>query len=281
MPVDHPADASTVRATWSIAISVLCMPFVNRSGEGEESADVAAGAPPGFAVDFDPNDPEQTKVHYNLTGWSFEQRAELAETLAEQGVPHLWEGEELVVPEQIEQAVDALFDALEAEIGPFPVPLLEGDESTEFGLDEWPFADIETLKQSLVDAEIPHLWNGRTLLVARDAEHVVDDLLDAIEAGEVASLDEDAEAPDGALHDLHRHSDRLARDVANTGSRTALLDLVPQLSHDAPPFGLPVGSWRTIVDRAQVLVQRFESGAEADDVAAAAQDLRAVCRPWV
>ena len=259
------------------------MAFVNKSGgEGEEeSADVAAGAPPAFDVEFDPNDPDQTKVHYNLTGWSFDQRAELAETLAERGVPHTWEGEELVVPEQIEDAVDGLFDELEAEIGPFPVPLLDEDDATEFGLDEWSSADIETLQQSLVDAEIPHVWHGRKLVVARDAENVVDDLLDAIEAGEVASLDEEVEAPDGALHDLFRHADRLARDLTNAGSRTAVLDLVPQLSPDQPPFGLPVGSWRTIVDRARVLVERFEAGADSDDLTAAADDLRSVCRPWV
>lgn len=258
------------------------MPFVNKSGgDAEESADVAAGAPPGFDFDFDPNDPDRTKVHYNLTGWSFDQRAELAETLAEHGVPHSWEGEELVVPEEIEVAVDALFDALEAEIGPFPVPLLAEDESTEFGLDEWALADIETLQQSLVEAEIPHTWHGRTLLVAQDAEDVVDDLLDAIEAGEVASLDEDAEAPDGALHDLFRHADRLVRDPTNSGSRTVILELVPQLSPDAPPFGLAVGSWRTIIDRSRTLVERFESGADTDDLSAAADELRAVCRPWV
>jgi hypothetical protein len=258
------------------------MAFVNKSGgDSQESADVAAGAPPAFDLDFDPNDPDRTKVHYNLTGWSFDQRAELAETLAEYGVPHLWDGEELVVPEEIEVAVDALFDALEAEIGPFPVPLLDEDASTEFGLDEWPFADIETLKQSLVEAEIPHAWHGRTLLVAEDAEHVVDDLLDAIEAGEVASLDEDAEAPDGALHDLFRHADRLARDPTNAGSRAVILELVPQLSPDAPPYGLAVGSWRTIVDRSVVLVARFESGADTDELTAAADDLRSVCRPWV
>ena len=258
------------------------MPFVNKSGDdAEESADVAAGAPPGFDVDLDPNDPDRTRVHYNLTGWSFDQRAELAETLAEHGVPHIWEGEELVVPEEIEEAVDAMFDALEAELGPFPVPLLDGDESTEFGLDEWPLADIEMLKQSLVDAEIPHAWHGRTLMVAHDAEHVVDDLLDAIEAGEVASLDEDAEAPDGALHDLFRHADRLVRDPTNTGSRNVVLELVPRLSPDAPPFGLPVGSWRTIVDRARALVEGFESGAPTDELTTAADELRAVCRAWV
>jgi hypothetical protein len=259
------------------------MPFVNRSGgDGEEeSTDVAAGAPPGFDFDFDPNDPDQTKVHYNLTGWSLDQRAELAETLAELGVPHVWEGEELVVPEAVEEAVDALFDRLEAEIGPFPVPLLEGDESTEFGLDEWPFADIETLKESLVEAEIPHAWEGRTLVVARDAEHVVDDLLDAIEAGEVASLDEDAEAPDGALHDLYVSADRLARDPSDGGARSTVFQLVPQLSPTAPPFGLAVRSWGVIVERARTLVGRFEDGVEPEQLVEAADELRTVCRPFV
>jgi hypothetical protein len=259
------------------------MAILNRSGgEGEEASnEVAAGAPPAFDVDFDPNDPDQTKVHYNLTGWSIDQRAELAETLAEQGVPHIWEGEELVVPEAIESAVDALFDALEAEIGPFPVPLLEGDASTEFGLDEWPYADIELLKQSLVEAEIPHLWQGATLLVAEDAEHVVDDLLDAIEAGEVASIDEAAEAPDGALQALYSSADRLRRDPTNGPAREQLFDMVPQLSPDAPPFGLAVRSWAAMVAAARQLVDAYESSAEPDELREAADELHGVCRPWV
>ena len=70
------------------------MPFLNTSGDDEEHAtDAVAGGPP---VEFDPNDPNQLKVHYNLTGWSIDQRAELAETLAEREVPHIWDGEELV-----------------------------------------------------------------------------------------------------------------------------------------------------------------------------------------
>ena len=55
------------------------MAILSKSGgqDDEESTDVASGAPPAFDVDFDPNDPEQVKVHYNLSGWGFEQRAEL------------------------------------------------------------------------------------------------------------------------------------------------------------------------------------------------------------
>lgn len=261
--------------------NVTAMPFVNRSGDDAdaEMSQAVAGGPPD--LEFDVSDPDRPKVHYDLAGWNFDQRGELAETLAERGIPHAWDGDEVVVPEEVEQIVDEVFDALEAEIGPFPVPLAVDAATTEFGLDEWPDRDIASLQQSLIDAEIPHTWEGRTLVVAEDAEHVVDDLLDAIEAGEVASLDEEAEAPDGALHDLHRHSDRLVRDLANSGSRLALLELVPQLSPEVPPFGLPVGSWRTIVDRARDVVTAFEDAAEADVVAAAADELRAVCRPWV
>jgi hypothetical protein len=259
------------------------MPFVNKSGgdEEEDSSDVAAGAPNHFGLDFDPNDPDQTKVHYNLTGWGFEQRAELSETLAERGVPHVWDDEELVVPEEIEAEVDALFDELEAEIGPFPIPLLDGDPSTEFGLDEWPIRDLETLKDSLIEAEIPHLWRGRTLLVAQDAEDVVDDLLDAIEAGDVALLDEDAEAPDGALHDLYVAADRLARDATHTAGRTTMLTLVPQLSPTVPPFGMSASAWSVIVGHAQAVLERFEEGAEPELLTAQADELRTVCRPYV
>jgi hypothetical protein len=259
------------------------MPFVNKSGgEGEEeSTDVAAGAPPQWDIDFDPNDPDQVKVHYNLTGWSFDQRAELAETLAEHSVPHVWEGDELVIPEQVEAPVDALFEALEAELGPFPVWLDDEAPATEFGLDEWPRDDIETLTRSLVDAEIPHRWAGTTLFVATDAEHVVDDLLDAIEAGEVASLDEVSEAPDGALHTLFGSADRLRRDPTNTTAREQLFALVPQLSPQAPPYGVAAGSWATMVAAAEMLVGVFRDGRPTDEIEEAATALHGVCRPWV
>lgn len=258
------------------------MPFLNTSGDDEEhSSEAVAGGPPGFDVDFDPNDPEQTKVHYDLTGWSLDQRAELAETLAEREVPHVWEGEELVVPEQIEVGVDALFDELEAEIGPFPVPLDVESESTEFGLDEWPVGDIEVLKESLIEAEIPHRWERATLFVAPDAEDVVDDLLDAIEAGEVASLDEHSDAPDGALQDLYVASERLRRDPTNVSGRETLLTLVPQLSPTAPPFGLPAGSWAAMVSAANDLVTAYRDGLPTDELKDVADQLHGVCRPWV
>jgi hypothetical protein len=262
------------------------MPIVSRGDDEDENESMAAaGAPPGYEFDFDPNDPDQVKVHYNLTGWSFEQRAELAETLAERGVPHVWEGDELVVPEQIEADVDVLFDELEREIGPFPVPLLddegEGEGVTEFELDEWPATDIDVLQQSLIEAEIPHRWSGRTLLVASDAEHTVDELLDAIESGEAASLDESAEAPDGALQDLYVLADRLTRDPTDASARSSLATLVVELSPSAPPFGLAVRAWGVIVEHAARVVAAVDEGSEPEVISTTADELRTVCRPYV
>ncbi len=251
----------------------------NRGDDDEEASDVAAGAPP---ADFEPNDPDVVKVHYNLVGWSFDQRAELSEALAEAGMPHAWDGEELLVPEDVEAATDALFERLESEIGPFPVSLDDEDQSTEFGLDEWPQADLDLLETSLVEAEIPHRWQGNTVIVAQDAEEVVDDLLDAIEAGEVASIDEEAEAPDGALHDLFKYADKLARDPIDGSARTGLFDLVPALSPKVPPFGITIGAWTRIVGAAESVIEVFHiDDYDPSDVIGAAQELRTMCRPYV
>jgi hypothetical protein len=256
------------------------MAFVNKE-RGDDADDASATAPDSFDLDFDPHDPDVVKVHYDVGGWNFDHRAELSETLAERGIPHVWAEDEVVVPEAIESVVDALFDELEAELGPFPVMLGEGEPSTEFGLDEWPSRDLDMLKESLVEAEIPHRWDGRTLLVAHDAEDVVDDLLDAIEAGDVAVIDENAEAPDGALHELFAAADRLARDATHGPGRTTLLRLVPQLSPTVPPFGMSASAWGVIVGHAQAVVERFEEGADAELLTAQADELRTVCRPYV
>ena len=69
---------------------------------------------------WNPNDPDAVKVHYDLAGWSFEQRAELAAACRGRD-PHAWDGDELIVPEQIEDAVDDVVRAnSSARSAPFP-----------------------------------------------------------------------------------------------------------------------------------------------------------------
>lgn len=265
------------------------MAFVNKQG-GEERRNEIAGA--DDVIDFDPNDPTVVKVHYDLGGWSFDQRAQLAEELAEAGLPHAWDGDELVVPELVESQADAVFDRLEAELGPFPVTLEADAESTEFGLDEWSDADRSVLTQSLTESEIPFRWEGAKVVVARDAEDVVDDLLDAIEDGELLDAGDDSSGPpDGALSTIFLAADKLARDPLDARARTILLDIDAQIADGQPPYAFAPRTWSQAVGVVREIVALVRSDAagqqggntEADGDALAdhADRLRNLLRPYV
>jgi hypothetical protein len=262
--------------------------FVNKQSGDEAEQDRAASGEP---IDFDPNDPEVVKVHYDVSAWNFDQRAELSEALAEAELPHAWDGDEVVVPEVVEAQVDALFDELDKILGPFPIVLDDDAESTEFGLDEWSDADRAVLTDALVSSEVPHRWEGTTVLVASDAEHAVDDLLDAIEAGELLGDggDDAAAAPEGALSTMFLAADRLAKDPMDAGARTDLLDLAPLVDAKTPPFGMAQRPWAGAVGGVDAIVGLIDhdaaTGSPGDtsesDIIGAAQELRSLLRPYV
>ncbi len=60
---------------------------------------------------------------YEMEGWEPDERANLDRLLDGEGVPHRWEGDELVVPEDREAQVDVLMDQLE-----FPDALEPADD---------------------------------------------------------------------------------------------------------------------------------------------------------
>ena len=118
--------------------------------------------------------------------------------------------------------------------------------------------------------------------VAEDAEETVDDLLDAIEAGDLAPTEAAETAPDGVLQELFAIGDRLARDGTASAARTQLFDLLPTLSPEAAPFGVALGVWRRVLERATDVRAAFTSADfEPARVSSAAEDLRDVCRPWL
>jgi hypothetical protein len=234
-------------------------------------------------LEWNPNDPDTVKVHYDVSGWSLDQRAELAEALAEADLAHVWDGDEVIVPEELEEDTDALFARLEELLGPFPVALPDDDEGVEFGLDEWPPADRQTLAQALVESEVPHRWDGTTVVVATDAEATVDDLLDAIEQGTlVLASGSGGAAPEGALDTLFTSSDRLARDADDRTGRDELRDLVDELDPTVPPYGVSVGTWARAVTAARELSDLVDDDASSSsDIIGAAQTLRSLVRQYV
>ncbi|HEU4842082.1 MAG TPA: hypothetical protein VFT09_11585 [Ilumatobacteraceae bacterium] len=234
-------------------------------------------------LEWNPNDPDTVKVHYDVSGWSVDQRAELAEALAEADLAHVWEGTEVVVPEELEADTDELFDRLEGLLGPFAIGLADDDAGVEFGLDEWPPADRQTLAQALVEGEVPHRWDGATLVAATDAEQTVDELLDAIEQGTLVLASAAASgAPEGALDVLFSASDRLARDADDRAGRDDLRAMVERIDPVNPPYGVAVATWAKAVDAARQLADLVDDEASSSsDVIGAAQALRTLVRQYV
>ena len=234
-------------------------------------------------LEWNPNDPDTVKVHYDVSAWSLDQRAELAEALAEADLAHVWDGDEVIVPEELEEDADALFARLEELLGPFPVALPEDDAGVEFGLDEWPPADRQTLAQALVESEVPHRWDGTTVVVATDAEATVDDLLDGIEQGTLVLASGPASAaPDGALDTLFSSADRLARDADDRTGRDELRDLADRLDPTVPPYGVSVATWARAVTAARELSDLVDDDdSSSSDIIGAAQTLRSLVRQYV
>ena len=265
---------------------------MNKQG-GVEKQNETAGA--GEMLDFDPNDDSIVKVHYDVTVWSFDQQAELAEAMADADVPHDWDGIELVVPESVEDQVDAIFERLEQELGPFPIVLEQGEAATEFGLDEWTDADRAVLTESLVVSEVPYRWEGTTVVVAEDAEDAVDDLLDAIESGELMGIDDSGtnEPPEGVLSTIFLAVDKLAKDPIDAKSRRQLIELNDLIDAKHPPYALAPRTWAgavagvgRIVDRIMAdvdgeVIDNAADDEESSDVIGLAQELRSLLRPYV
>lgn len=234
-------------------------------------------------LEWNPNDPDTVKVHYDVSGWTLDQRAELSESLAEADLAHIWEGDELVVPEELEADTDALFAELEAALGPFPVGLDAADRGVEYGLDEWPGADRQALTAALIEEQIPHRWDGSTAIVGSDHEARVDELLDAIEEGTLTLAGADAAGgpPEGVLERMFGISDRLAKEPdGQLGAE--LIELNDTLDVSNPPYGVPASTWSRILKAATRLGALYDGvDPEPSDVIEAAQTLRSSVRELI
>ena len=115
--------------------------------------------------EWNPNDPDATRVLYDLSMWSFDQQAELAAELADDEIPHTWDGPELVVPESHESQADATVNRVEHRLGIVydaaaepaednpaaqPIDIPEGAATTEYDLAEWPEGDRQSITLSLI-----------------------------------------------------------------------------------------------------------------------------------
>ncbi|MBM3828360.1 MAG: hypothetical protein FJW09_06920 [Actinobacteria bacterium] len=140
-------------------------------------------------TDWNPLDPDLENVYYDLSSWTADQQAELTARLANADIAHAWVESELVVSAEFEDLMDTLFDRLEKELGIGVTAVVggvgEGDEVTEYELDEFNIEERREITETLIANRVTHRWMETTLIVPTEAEEIVDRLLDEIDAGDI------------------------------------------------------------------------------------------------
>ncbi|MBK5331118.1 MAG: hypothetical protein JJD93_04055 [Ilumatobacteraceae bacterium] len=252
--------------------------------------------------EWNPNDPDATRVHYDLANWSFEQMAELAAALADATVPHAWDGNELIVPESAEGETDDIVAQVEVRLGiagdsDVEVPqrdaiaLAEDAPSTEYDLAEWEPGERELVTSHLVARGLPFRWEEDVLLVRTEDEEVVDVILDDVENDEGVDLpdvsdddDDDADRlPFETLTTFFLAGDRLQRNPLDADGLEQLLAAIDVADPDRPPYGVEKRLWVRTCELADDLAAALVDGDEPDAVEtqAVAADLHDLLRPYV
>jgi hypothetical protein len=251
--------------------------------------------------DWNPNDPDATRVHYDLASWSFEQMAELAAALADAEIRHAWDGNELIVPEEAEADTDDIVAQVEVRLGMATdnevaqtreaVPLAEDAPSTEYDLAEWEQNERDLVTSHLVARALPFRWEEDVLLVGTDDEELVDAILDEVENDEGVELpddndDDDVDAdrlPFETLTTFFLAGDRLQKNPLDADGLEQLLSATAVADPDRPPYGVDKRLWVRMCELADELAAALVDGDDPDvvETQAVATELHDLLRPYV
>jgi hypothetical protein len=234
---------------------------------------------------------EDEQVVYELGEWSLDLQASAAQAMAESGVPHAWDGTDLVVHLDHEAQVDVILAEVEREAG-IVDEAAEGDETGEvlFDLSEWTADQRGALGTALDEGDVPHRWEDETTLVVADVdEELTEQLLDTIEFPDALPPEEpspEVEAADEAraelLSELFLSADRLKSDVNDASAYESLLLATEEADAGVPPYGFDPRVWAVAVEQANVLADLIASEDDrSDEAEAQAKLLRDLLRPYV
>jgi len=234
------------------------------------------------------------QVVYDLAQWPLDAVSDAAQVLAESGIPHVWDGSEVILPLIHEAAADRLFEEVEERFG-----LDSADEDvtspngevpqgeTEYDMAAWPAHRRMELVSRLVELGVPHRWEGDLLVVATSLESAVDGLLDDIDdvdEDDDADEDEDddeAEMVDPAevLSGLFLAAERLRRKRADVDTYGGLLACLEVSSEAHPPYGVDGRVWGKALEVGERLADAVAD--DAEDTEQIADELHTLLRPYV
>lgn len=256
---------------------------------GEEYADWATSCSDCRVALVEPTEiddlrllPETQQVVYELGDWTLDQHTEVAAALAEAGIAHTWDGDELIVHVSNEAAVDALLEPIDRDNDRGPAP--EGSE-TEYDMSEWPAEERAVVVTRLEEAGVPYRWEDDLLLVPVADESVVDDILDDVEEGgdAAALIDDGAETPFEVLESLFLAAGRLRHDAIDGEGVSRLADALDVADPDRPPFGVDIAVWHRVMAAADQVADAVgnDDGVDPDTAMEAAERLHGLLRPYV
>ena len=133
--------------------------------------------------DWDPRDPDSPTTRFDLSDWTVDDRADVTAALAEAEISHSWDGDELLVSQDNEDAAEQILDEIESTFD-------DDDDSddddadenvTEYELDDWTEGERSKLSEMLDTLDIGYRWEGSILIVPVGVEDVVDSCLDSID----------------------------------------------------------------------------------------------------
>jgi hypothetical protein len=249
--------------------------------------------PTGPVADAELEDDEEDPVDEGLTGesitydlddWSDLERQAISERLREAGVPHGWEGSQLMIAAVDEGVVENILDIVEGDSA--TEPLDTGRDQVAYGVEELEDEELDALADALGAAGIPYAWGDDELYVYADDEKAVDELIDKVQHPDELAAEDD-ETPKGTataelLGDVFVAADRLRHDPEDGEGRSSLLDIALTIDDLEAPYGMSARDWESVCAAVGRLADVLaEDTVDDDKVMETARDVRAVMRPYV
>jgi hypothetical protein len=226
-------------------------------------------------------------ITYDLDDWSDLERQAITERLREAGVPHGWDGTQLLIAAVDEGVVENILDIVEGESDDEAAEPLDPDrDQMAYSVEELEDEELDALADALRAAGIAHVWGDDELYVYADDEKAVDELFDAVQHPDELEAEDD-EIPKGTataelLGDVFVAADRLQHDAEDTEGTSSLLDIALTIDELEAPYGMGARDWESVCAAVGRLADVLaEDEVDEDKVTETAREVRAVLRPYV
>ncbi len=244
----------------------------------EDDEDGAEAADEGLTGD---------SIAYDLADWSEIERQAITERLREAGVPHGWEGAQLMIAAVDEGVVENVLDIVEGESDEeAPEPLDPERDQVAYGVEELEDEDLDALADALRAAGIAHAWGDEELYVYAEDEDAVDELFEKVQHPDELQAEDDETPKDTAsadlLGDVFVAADRLQHDGDDTEGTATLLDIALTIDDLDAPYGMGRRDWESVCAAVGRLADVLAADTlDEEKVMETARDVRAVMRPFV